>query len=91
MQDTLTNAVHMHLQEFDAYMQDVLTNAAHSPEQRQQLLADWEKGPSARVCHPREEHLLPLMVTAGAALYQPAKVAFSGKLMGAKISGFVWN
>lgn len=30
-------------------------------------LMDWTKAPSARLCHPREEHLLPLMVVAGAA------------------------
>ena len=79
------------VQEFDAYMQDALTNLSHSSDERQQLLTDWEKGPSARTCHPREEHLLPLMVTAGAALYKPAEVAFSDKLMGAQISGYIWN
>lgn len=30
-------------------------------------LQDWEKAPNARVCHPREEHLLPLFVIAGAS------------------------
>ena len=30
-------------------------------------LEDWAFAPSARFCHPREEHLLPLMVAAGAA------------------------
>jgi len=29
-------------------------------------LADWEGAPGARICHPREEHLLPLFVLAGA-------------------------
>lgn len=29
-------------------------------------LRDWKKAPSAMVCHPREEHLLPLFVVAGA-------------------------
>ena len=31
------------MQEFDAYIQDALLNPAHSPEQRRQLLVDWEK------------------------------------------------
>ena len=30
-------------------------------------LAAWEEAPGARVCHPREEHLLPLFMTAAAA------------------------
>jgi len=28
-------------------------------------LKDWEEAPGARMCHPREEHLLPLLVVAG--------------------------
>lgn len=31
-------------------------------------LKDWEKAPGARICHPREEHLMPLLVVAGAAM-----------------------
>ena len=30
-------------------------------------LAAWERAPAARLAHPREEHLLPLMVALGAA------------------------
>ncbi|CAB9503770.1 DOPA dioxygenase extradiol [Seminavis robusta] len=30
-------------------------------------LKEWKQAPSARICHPREEHLLPLLVVAGAA------------------------
>lgn len=30
-------------------------------------LVDWEDAPAARLAHPREEHLLPLMVAVGAA------------------------
>lgn len=34
---------------------------------RNELLTHWYKAPSARLAHPREDHLLPLMVVAGAA------------------------
>lgn len=34
---------------------------------RSQRLLDWEDAPAARIAHPREEHLLPLMVAVGAA------------------------
>lgn len=37
------------------------------PSARAQRLAEWDRAPKARACHPREEHLLPLMVCAGAA------------------------
>ena len=35
--------------------------------QRTAALAAWENAPAARQAHPREEHLLPLMVAVGAA------------------------
>ena len=79
------------VQEFDAYLKDAVANPSHTAEQRHRLLADWEKGPSARRCHPREEHLLPLMVVAGAANYTPAEVVYSDRLMGAKVSGYMWS
>jgi aromatic ring-opening dioxygenase catalytic subunit (LigB family) len=51
--------------EFDEWLaQSVLQSA---PDQRAKLLTDWEAAPSARAAHPREEHLLPLMVASGAA------------------------
>lgn len=36
-------------------------------DQRAARLADWAGAPGARLAHPREEHLLPLMVAAGAS------------------------
>jgi aromatic ring-opening dioxygenase catalytic subunit (LigB family) len=51
--------------EFDAWLNGVLLGG--SPADRDKLLADWETAPSARAAHPREEHLIPLMVAAGAA------------------------
>jgi len=50
--------------EFDRW----LVQAAKSlGERRAALLADWQSAPWARLCHPREEHLLPLMVAAGSS------------------------
>jgi aromatic ring-opening dioxygenase catalytic subunit (LigB family) len=34
---------------------------------RNRMLVQWESAPGARLAHPREDHLLPLMVVAGAA------------------------
>src|SRR5690606_25482911 len=49
---------------FDAWLRQTLTAP---PEERDRALSDWDQAPAARACHPREEHLLPLMVIAGAA------------------------
>ena len=41
-------------------------------EGRTAALTSWDAAPSARVAHPREEHLLPLMVAVGAAEHDVA-------------------
>ena len=51
--------------EFDAWLTTTLTEA--SPAERTRRLVDWEHAPSARVAHPREDHLIPLLVAVGAA------------------------
>jgi aromatic ring-opening dioxygenase catalytic subunit (LigB family) len=48
---------------FDAWLQEALPNA----EGRAERLQAWGQAPAARMAHPREEHLLPLMVVAGTA------------------------
>lgn len=48
---------------FDAWLQQVMP----APEGRAQHLQAWAQAPAARQAHAREEHLLPLMVAAGAA------------------------
>jgi aromatic ring-opening dioxygenase catalytic subunit (LigB family) len=49
---------------FDDWLGQAMANA---PAQRSQALVDWEQAPAARIAHPREEHLIPLMVAVGAA------------------------
>jgi len=56
-----------HSQNFDKYLDDVCTNKSYSSSERKKMLIDWKKAPSAKFAHPREEHLLPLMVNMGAA------------------------
>jgi aromatic ring-opening dioxygenase catalytic subunit (LigB family) len=50
---------------FDAWLQQTLERTPL--EERTRALASWESAPCARLSHPREEHLLPLMVAVGAA------------------------
>ena len=58
-----------------------------SAERNQQLI-DWEHAPSARLAHPRAEHLMPLMVVAGAAESDLGSVAYNGTIMGLRISAY---
>ena len=71
--------------EFDAW----LARAVESPAaERASLLKHWEHAPYARFAHPREEHLIPLMVATGAGCYGSGKRVFSDAPMGAAISAY---
>jgi aromatic ring-opening dioxygenase catalytic subunit (LigB family) len=50
---------------FEHYLHEAVRQP--DAEARNRLLVDWEKAPAARLAHPQEDHLLPLMVAAGAA------------------------
>ena len=50
---------------FDDWLQFALL--ALSPAERRAAIMNWSGAPYARNAHPREEHLLPLMVALGAA------------------------
>jgi aromatic ring-opening dioxygenase catalytic subunit (LigB family) len=50
--------------------------------EREERLRNWRSGPSAEHCHPREEHLLPLHVVAGAGRDDRGSVPFSGAVLG---------
>ncbi|MDF1485712.1 class III extradiol ring-cleavage dioxygenase [Ramlibacter sp. H39-3-26] len=55
---------------FDDWLLQTVVQAP--PPARTQGLLDWAAAPAARLCHPREEHLIPLMVAVGAAEAEPA-------------------
>ena len=60
-----------------------------SPSEREQRLVEWQKAPSARYCHPREEHLLPLHVCLGMA-NKAATVIFDDYILGKRAVAFLW-
>jgi aromatic ring-opening dioxygenase catalytic subunit (LigB family) len=70
---------------FDAWLRET---AALDSTTRDQRLTAWAQAPGARVAHPREEHLLPLMVVAGAAGDDRGTLAHAGTMMGAKIAAY---
>ena len=66
-----------------------LTRAVESPAaERSALLTAWREAPFAAWAHPREEHLIPLMVAAGAGGDAPGKRIFSDEPMAAAISAY---
>jgi aromatic ring-opening dioxygenase catalytic subunit (LigB family) len=73
---------------FDAWLRDAATRPAAERDAR---LAEWSRAPAARNAHPREEHLLPLMVVAGAAGRDQGRVAYHSTLMGLELSGYAFG
>ncbi len=60
--------------------------AGLEPSARDARLAAWERAPAARACHPREEHLIPLHVCAGAAGDDVGSSPYRDVVMDAHIS-----
>jgi aromatic ring-opening dioxygenase catalytic subunit (LigB family) len=60
-----------------------------SPTEREKRLIHWQKAPSARYCHPREEHLLPLLVCLGMA-NKAATMIFDDYILGKRGLAFLW-
>ncbi len=71
---------------FDTWLANAVCHS--DPNTRSRLLSDWTSAPSARAAHPREEHLIPLMVVAGAAGSDAGQQIYSEQIMGAAISGY---
>lgn len=69
---------------------DALTAAVTDPDpaSRNARLAEWETLPHARLAHPREEHLLPLMVAAGAAGDDRGQHVFRDHVIGWTVSAY---
>ena len=77
-------AVDTKAEAFDAWLRAAMTDGAA----RDAMLINWERAPGARDAQPHEDHLLPLMVAAGAATGEPGTVHFHGRALGKPISGF---
>jgi aromatic ring-opening dioxygenase catalytic subunit (LigB family) len=73
-------------EQFDRWLQDAVTEPDVS--ERERKLGMWMAAPGARGCHPRPEHLIPLMVAAGAAGTDPGKQTFHDRLLGKSVAGF---
>ena len=72
-------------EQFDRWL--TITCALPATE-RNQALRRWQQAPGARAAHPREEHLLPLMIAAGAATTGRGLHIYRDQVLGAVVSGF---
>src|SRR5690606_23180967 len=74
-------------EEFDGWLTAAVESA---PAERERLLENWTQAPHARHCHPpaAEEHLIPLMVAAGAARDAQGRKVYSERIMETTISAF---
>lgn len=72
--------------QFDAWLTKAVCEL--DPKVRNEKLRQWSVAPGGREAHPREEHLLPLMVAAGAAGTGLGKKVFTDRVMNVTVSAF---
>jgi aromatic ring-opening dioxygenase catalytic subunit (LigB family) len=77
-----------HANEAAGQFDDWLAQAATDAATRDAQLIRWQKAPGARAAHPTAEHLLPLMVAAGAAEGETGEQIYSDLVLGKALSGF---
>ena len=75
--------------EFDDWLVNVCAGDKLKNVEREKALIEWIKAPSARFCHPREEHLIPLHVCYGIK-NKKADLVFNDNVIGKKVSAFLW-
>ncbi len=69
-------------------------NASHgsNSDGKDARLLEWSRAPGARLCHPKEEHLLPLfMTTAAAGWDSKAEVIYDDIDRDCSISGYLFH
>jgi aromatic ring-opening dioxygenase catalytic subunit (LigB family) len=74
--------------EFDDWLSQTLN---YSSMERHKQLLNWAQAPSARVSHPREEHLIPLMVVSGADSHNAGKKIWHGLAGNTRISSWAFE
>jgi len=75
--------------EFQDKLIEICCTDMEERSRREQML-NWEHIPNARYCHPREEHLMPLLVCVGASEGSGTKI-FDNYIMGKRALAFLWS
>jgi aromatic ring-opening dioxygenase catalytic subunit (LigB family) len=73
---------------FDAWLAEAVALPA---QERARALAGWAQAPGGRASHPREEHLIPLHVVAGAAGDDPGRRVFQDNVLGSMQSAYMFG
>jgi 4,5-DOPA dioxygenase extradiol len=78
--------------ENDAFQESLISTCCKELDEKRlwEKLVAWESLPGARYCHPREEHLLPLLVCVGAAGVG-AELVFDEYILGKRATGYLWR
>lgn len=75
-------------QEFDDWLSDAVT--AHTGAARNRRLSEWSCAPGGQEAHPREDHLMPLLVVAAAG-GDSKGVADRMRMGGMQVSNFIFG
>lgn len=75
--------------EFDEWLNETVTHT--DSVIRAGRLIDFRSAPGSASSHPRPEHLLPLMVAAGAAGNEPGRASFRDRIAGKAYSCFTFG
>ncbi|GLQ07488.1 dioxygenase [Sneathiella chinensis] len=74
---------------FHGWLDRVVLSPELAEPDRESEFESWAQAPFAGTCHPREEHLVPLMVCAGAAR-AAARRRIDYSVMGIEARGYIW-
>ena len=74
---------------FEAFLNEAIS--APGRERREAMLEGWERAPAARLAHPREDHLVPLFVVAGAAGDDPGRRVFADYAMDVTMASYAFG
>lgn len=75
---------------FEKWLSETCSSPSLNEREREERLKQWELAPSARYCHPREEHLLPLHVCYGIAQSKCSEF-FELQILNKKSSMYLWQ
>ncbi len=73
-------------EQFEKWLTESVTLS--NSDDRNQRLINWETAPTARQSHPREDHLVPLMVVSGAAGKDLGYLDFLDKVWGITMASY---
>jgi 4,5-DOPA dioxygenase extradiol len=84
-----TNESKVMNESFENWLIETCTSVGINENERTVRFIEWAKAPSARYCHPREEHLLPLHVCYGIAQNKCSEY-FELRILNKKSSVYLW-